>query len=87
MKVRGIVIANVLFLWMGGTLVAQAPAASADSRVFVDGALGADYDQTDFESPGPAMARGFRHRRAAVEAVQPAIRIRFPRRSSGPVRV
>lgn len=59
MKVRGIVIANVLFLWMGGTLVAQAPAATADSRVFVDGALGADYDQTDFESPGPAMARGF----------------------------
>ena len=60
MKGRGIVIANVLMLWMGGTSAAQTPGpATADSRVFVDGALGADYDQTDFEPPGPAMARGF----------------------------
>jgi len=58
MKGRGIVIANVLMLWMGGTSAAQTPGpATADSRVFVDGALGADYDQTDFEPPGPAMAR------------------------------
>jgi hypothetical protein len=60
MKARSIVIANVLMLGMGGTLVAQTPApATADRRVFVDGTLGADYDQTDFEPPGPAMALGF----------------------------
>lgn len=60
MKVRGIVIGSVLLLWMGGTVAAQTPAAAtADSRVFVDGALGADYDQTDFEPPGPTMAPGF----------------------------
>ena len=60
MKVRGILIAIVLMLWMGGTVVAQTPAyATADSRVFVDGTLGADYDQTDFEPPGPTMAPGF----------------------------
>ena len=60
MKVRGIVIANVLMLWMGGTLGAQTPAAAtADSRVFLDGTLGADYDQNDFVPPGPTMAPGF----------------------------
>ncbi|HEU5258346.1 MAG TPA: hypothetical protein VFU28_20305 [Vicinamibacterales bacterium] len=59
MKVRGIVIANVLVLGTGASVVAQTPAAAADAGVFIDGTVGADYDQTDFEPPGPAMAAGF----------------------------
>jgi hypothetical protein len=31
---------------------------TATGRVFVEAAAIADYDQTDFESPGPALARG-----------------------------
>jgi hypothetical protein len=47
-------------LGMGGTGAAQTPGAgTADRRVFVDGAVVADYDQTDFEPPGPVMAAGF----------------------------
>ena len=60
MKFRGFVAANLLMLWTGATLGAQtATTPAAAGRVFVDGALVADYDQTDFESPGPAMSTGF----------------------------
>jgi len=59
MRVRGIVAAILAMLWMGATLAAQTPAAGAAGRVFVDGAIVADYDKTDFESPGPAIATGF----------------------------
>jgi hypothetical protein len=60
MKVRGFVAVNLLILWTGATTTAQTPvAAAAAGRMFVDGALVADYDGTDFEPAGPAMGTGF----------------------------
>jgi hypothetical protein len=60
MQARAIIAANLIMLSLGATLVAQTSAGGAAvGRVFVDGAVMADYDQTDFEPAGPAMATGF----------------------------
>ena len=60
-RVMRIVTGTILVvLWSQMPAVAQTAAAAkgATSRVFVDAALVADYDQTDFEPAGPAMAGG-----------------------------
>ena len=58
-RVMRIVTGAVLMTLSNRTPVAAQTAASAvNSRVFIDGAAMADYDQTDFEPPGPALAGG-----------------------------
>lgn len=60
MKVRGIGPAVFVILLSTTALGAQTPVAhAAGGRVFVDGAVMADFDQTDFEAPGPTLAAGF----------------------------
>jgi hypothetical protein len=60
MKVRGMVATILVILSIATTLSAQTTVAGAAvGRVFVDGAVVADYDQSDFEPPGPALAAGF----------------------------
>ena len=60
-SVMRIVTGAVLMALSGRTPAVAQTAASANvgaSRIFVDAAAIADYDQTDFEPPGPAMAGG-----------------------------
>lgn len=60
MKSRAIGPAVLVILSVATALGAQTPAADAAAgRMFVDGAVMADFDQTDFETPGPALAAGF----------------------------
>src|ERR1051325_8309451 len=60
MKVGRMVMTILVTLPIATTLSAQTTVAGAAAgRVFVDGAVMADYDQTDFEPSGPALAAGF----------------------------
>jgi hypothetical protein len=60
-RVMRIVIGAVLMALSSRTPVTAQTATSTNvgtSRIFIDGAALADYDQTDFEPAGPAMAGG-----------------------------
>jgi len=60
-RVMRIVTGAVLVALSSRTPVAAqavAGATAGQSRVFIDGAAMADYDQTDFEPPGPTLAGG-----------------------------
>src|SRR5690349_24581530 len=60
MRVRSTIATILVNLSIASTLSAQTTVAGAAAgRVFVDGAVMADYDQTDFEPSGPALAAGF----------------------------